>query len=72
MSGNDLIVLAPWLAFGVGLAVVCLLLFRARRRLRSSPAQRGSDRPSAGREAAGCASTKEATCSQHNGDGPPR
>jgi hypothetical protein len=41
MTGADLIVLAPWLVFAVGLAVVCFLLLRstrtsgARRSLRS-------------------------------------
>ena len=31
MTGTDLIVLAPWIAFAVGLAVICLLLLRSRR-----------------------------------------
>jgi hypothetical protein len=31
MTGADLIVLAPWLVFAVGLAVVCLLLIRSNR-----------------------------------------
>ena len=31
MSGSDWIVLAPWLVFAVGLAVVCLLLLRSTR-----------------------------------------
>jgi len=31
MTGADLIVLAPWLVFAVGLAVVCLLLLRSSR-----------------------------------------
>jgi heme exporter protein D len=31
MTGSDLIVLAPWLVFAVGLAVVCLLLVRSTR-----------------------------------------
>ena len=31
MTGSDLIVLAPWLVFAVGLAVVCLLLLRSTR-----------------------------------------
>jgi hypothetical protein len=31
MTGSDLIVLAPWLVFAVGLAVVCLLLLRSSR-----------------------------------------
>ena len=31
MSGNDVIVAAPWIIFGVVLAVVCVLLISARR-----------------------------------------
>jgi hypothetical protein len=31
MSGNDLIVAAPWIVFGVVLALVCVLLISGRR-----------------------------------------
>ena len=31
MSGNDLIVAAPWILFAVALTVVCVLLLRSRR-----------------------------------------
>ena len=31
MTGSDLIVLAPWIIFGVCLVVLCTSLFRARR-----------------------------------------
>jgi hypothetical protein len=31
MTGTDLIVLAPWIAFAVGLAAIGLLLLRSRR-----------------------------------------
>jgi hypothetical protein len=31
MTGTDLILLAPWIAFAVGLVVICLLLLRSRR-----------------------------------------
>jgi hypothetical protein len=50
MTGSDLIVLAPWLVFAVGLAVVCLLLVRstratgARRSFRSFRARRPARR----------------------------
>ena len=50
MTGSDLIVLAPWLVFAVGLAVVCLLLARstrasgARRSFRSFRARRPARR----------------------------
>jgi hypothetical protein len=30
MTGTDLIVLAPWIVFGVLLAVICILLLRSR------------------------------------------
>ena len=44
MTGTDLIVLAPWIAFAVGLAAICLLLLRSRR---TSGSQR-SPRPMSG------------------------
>jgi hypothetical protein len=31
MTGTDLLVLAPWIAFAVVLAVICVLLFRSQR-----------------------------------------
>ncbi len=31
MTGTDLIVLAPWIAFAVGLAAICVLLLRSHR-----------------------------------------
>ena len=31
MTGSDLIVVAPWFVFAVGVAVVCLLLVRSTR-----------------------------------------
>jgi hypothetical protein len=43
MTGSDLILLAPWIAFGVGLAVVVLRLHLLRRRRQSaSPPTRPS------------------------------
>jgi hypothetical protein len=39
MTGIDLIVLAPWIVFAVGLAVIGLLLLRSRRA--SGPRPRG-------------------------------
>ena len=42
MTGSDLIVAAPWIIFGVCLAVLCIRLLRARRPAqRSSSARRG-------------------------------
>ena len=76
MTGTDLIVLAPWIAFAVGLAAICLLLLRSRR---ASGSQR-SPRPMSGPAGAvsrpgqapadrGTASglhPQEAICSQKN------
>jgi hypothetical protein len=39
MTGTDLIVLAPWIVFAVGLAVIGLLLLRSRHA--SGPQPRG-------------------------------
>jgi len=44
MTGTDLIVLAPWIAFAVGLAAICLLLLRSRR----APGSQRSPRPMSG------------------------
>ena len=43
MTGTDLIVLAPWIAFVVGLAAIGLLLLRSRR-----PTGAAASRPAAG------------------------
>jgi hypothetical protein len=37
MTGSDLILLAPWIAFGVGLAMLVLRLHLLRRRRRAAP-----------------------------------
>jgi hypothetical protein len=37
MTGSDLILLAPWIAFGVGLAVVLFRLHLLRRRRQAAP-----------------------------------
>jgi len=45
MTGSDLIVLAPWIVFGVCLVVLCACLFRARRSAPRPPSRRrGHDR----------------------------
>jgi len=46
MTGTDLIVLAPWIVFVAGLAVICILLLRSRR-------PSGSGRASGSRPAPG-------------------
>lgn len=40
MTGTDLIVAAPWIAFGVVLAIVCFLLLRSNQAARRGPARR--------------------------------
>jgi len=37
MTGSDLIVVAPWIVFGICLAVLCIRLLRARRPAHRSP-----------------------------------
>jgi hypothetical protein len=59
MTGTDLIVLAPWVVFAVALAVICLLLLRARRAA-------GSPCPPRDREPAGRAHPQETTCPEKN------
>jgi hypothetical protein len=72
MTGSDLIVLAPWLVFAVGLAVVCLLLVRstrgsgARRSFRSFRARR-SPRRSRRRH-----DPQEMRCRENNAQAGPR
>jgi len=80
MTGADLIVVAPWIAFGLGLAVVGVLLLRAHRgpcrRPRPFSAPAGPafrpDRRCAGRGPAGHARPEKARCTQHYGEGRPR
>lgn len=75
MTGSDLIVLAPWIAFGLVLAVVYILLLRSRRasrrQARPFSAAAGAGRTPAGREPACYANPKESRCPQTNGDGRP-
>ena len=72
MTGTDLIVLAPWIVFVVGLAVICLVLFRSRRASRPFPGRspRRSPRPVPGdladREQAGRPDPRETRCPEKN------
>jgi hypothetical protein len=43
MTGSDLIVLAPWIVFGVCLALLCSRLLRGRRSRRGSPPAKRDD-----------------------------
>lgn len=40
MTGSDLIVVAPWVIFGVCLAVLCIRLIRGRRSTQRPPSAR--------------------------------
>ena len=78
MTGTDLIVLAPWIVFAAGLAVICLVLLRSHRasrpRPRRSPGR--SPRPVPGapaeRERAGCPDPRETRCPEKNAEARPR
>jgi hypothetical protein len=67
MTGTDLIVLAPWIAFVVGLAVICLVLLRSRRASRP----RRSPRPVPGAAGtAGAAGAAGVPADRERADGP--
>jgi hypothetical protein len=40
MTGNDLIVVAPWIIFAICVVVLCARLFRARRSASRPPSAR--------------------------------
>ena len=68
MTGSDLIVLAPWIVFVAGLAVICVLLLRSRCASGSRPRQPPPSAPgdSAGREPATRQHPQEARCRENN------
>ena len=74
MTGSDLIVLAPWIVFAVGLAAICLLLLRSRRA--SGPRRRRPSSPPPGspvdREPGSRANPQEARCPANNADARPK
>ena len=86
MTGTDLIVLAPWIAFVAGLAVICILLLRSRRAsgsgrasgTRPAPGSRPQWSPRsarggpAGREPARRPDTQETECRQNNAEARPQ
>ena len=63
MTGSDLIVLAPWIVFAVGLAAICLFLLRSRRASGPRP------RP---RRPACRANPQEARCRENNAEARPK
>ena len=59
MTGTDLIVLAPWIAFAVGLAAICLLLLRSHRASGFRPRGRRPGPPAV-------SNPQETTCPEKN------
>jgi hypothetical protein len=85
MTGIDLIVLAPWIVFVAGLAVICILLLRSRHAPgsgRTPGSRRAGSRPqrpprsargaSAGREPAHRPDPQETECRENNAEARPQ
>jgi hypothetical protein len=74
MTGTDLIVLAPWMVFIAGLAVICVLLLRSRCASGSRPRRRprSAPGPPAGREPAHRHDPQEARCRENNAEARPQ
>jgi hypothetical protein len=80
MTGIDLIVLAPWIVFVVGLAVICILVLRSRHA--SGSGRASGSRPQrpprsarggpAGREPARGPDPQETDCRENNADARPQ
>lgn len=74
MTVGDLMVLAPWIVFTVGLAVIGVVLLRSHR---ASGTQRSPRRPRPfpavreDRPKAGCANSQETRCREKNAQGRP-
>jgi len=74
MTGSDLLVLAPWIVFIAGLAVICLLLLRSRCASGSRPRRPPQSAPGApaGREPANRQDPQEARCRENNAQARPQ
>ena len=80
MTGTDLIVLAPWIVFVAGLAVICILLLRSRRAPGARPAPgsrlqwppRSARGGPAGREPARRPDPQETECHETNAGARPQ
>ena len=74
MTGSDLIVLAPWIVFIAGLAIICVLLLRSHRASGSRPRQPPRSAPGAptGREPANRKDSQEARCRENNAQARPQ
>jgi len=74
MTGSDLIVLAPWIVFAVGLAAICLLLLRSRRASGPRPRRPSSPFPGAPADPgpASRANRQETTCPENKAEARPK
>jgi hypothetical protein len=73
MTGTDLIVLAPWIVFIAGLAVICVLLLRSRRASGSRPQRPPrSARGAADREPGDRPDSQETRCRENNAEATPQ
>jgi hypothetical protein len=74
MTGTDLIVLAPWIVFIAGLAVICVLLLRSRRASGSGPQRPPPSAPGAlaGQEPASPPDPQETRCRENNAEATPQ
>ena len=74
MTGSDLLVLAPWIVFIAGLAVICVLLLRSRCASGSRPRRppRSASGADAGREPANRQDPQEARCRENNAEASPQ
>jgi hypothetical protein len=74
MTGTDLIVLAPWIVFIAGLAVICVLLLRSRRASGSRPQRppRSARDVPASREPASGPDPQETRCRENNAEATPQ
>jgi hypothetical protein len=74
MTGSDLLVLAPWIIFVAGLAVICVLLLRSRYASGSRPRRPPRSAPGApaGREPVNRQDPQEARCRENNAEASPQ
>ncbi len=74
MTGTDLIVLAPWIVFIAGLAVICVLLLRSRRASGSRPQRppQSAQGTAAGREPVSPPDPQETRCRENNAEATPQ
>jgi len=74
MTGTDLIVLAPWIVFIAGLAVICVLLLRSRSASGSRPQRppRSARGGAAGREPGDRPDSQETRCRENNAEATPQ